>query len=139
MVPMSIKKNRLNETPLFKTCKKGNENIVKYLVELGVDINKQDKSFSFGKTLLHKARESRNENFVKFNRTWSRINNGNKFEETSLSETRVNRNESRRKSFVENKVDINKEIDSDENDSIEIYFDEFDFDVDESIFDEYIF
>jgi len=76
---------------------------------------------------------------VKFNRTWSRINNGNKFEETSLSETRVNRNESRRKSFVENKVDINKEIDSDENDSIEIYFDEFDFDVDESIFDEYIF
>jgi len=40
MVPMSIKKNRLNETPLFKTCKKGNENIVKYLVELGVDINK---------------------------------------------------------------------------------------------------
>jgi len=30
-------------TPLFKACKNGNEVVVKYLIELGADINKENK------------------------------------------------------------------------------------------------
>jgi len=44
-------------------CRSGNENLVKYLIELGADVKKLNSN---GKTLLFNACYSGNENLVKY-------------------------------------------------------------------------
>ena len=55
------KKDRCNEIALFIASSDGHKNIVKYLVEKGVDINKENE---YGWTPLHKACFDENENMV---------------------------------------------------------------------------
>jgi ankyrin repeat protein len=50
-------------SPLFMACKGGNENLVKYLVELGADVNKENK---FNETPLYCACRKGNEKIVKY-------------------------------------------------------------------------
>jgi len=52
-------------SPLFMACKGGNENLVKYLVELGADVNKENK---FNETPLYGAceEEEGKEKIVKY-------------------------------------------------------------------------
>jgi len=53
----------MDKTPLFNICESGNENLVKYLIEQGADINKEDVN---GKTPLFYVCSSGNENLVKY-------------------------------------------------------------------------
>ena len=52
-----------NEAPLFSACLSGNENLVKYLIEQGADINEEGHRFE---TPLFNACKSGNENLVKY-------------------------------------------------------------------------
>jgi len=64
------KKNRNKETPLFTACENGNEPLVKYLVELGANINKENDygqnplfiACKYGNKKVEKYLEKRREN-----------------------------------------------------------------------------
>eukprot|EP00833_Pecoramyces_ruminatium_P002196 jgi/Orpsp1_1/1176228/evm.model.c7180000056874.1 len=51
------------ENPLFDACLTGNENMVKYLIEHGADINKENHRWE---TPLFRACSTGNENLVKY-------------------------------------------------------------------------
>jgi len=53
------------DSPLFMACKSGNENLVKYFVELGANIKNKKKNAK-RETLLFMACETGNENLVKY-------------------------------------------------------------------------
>ena len=55
--------NTLGITPLFNACSKGDEAMVKYLVERGADINRKDSS---GKTPLYFAYSSGNKAVINY-------------------------------------------------------------------------
>ncbi|KAG4089402.1 ankyrin repeat-containing domain protein [Neocallimastix lanati (nom. inval.)] len=94
------------ETPLFDACYSGNENLVKYLVENGVDINKKNR---WAKTPLFIACEKRNEKIINYLvEQGADVNEGNNWAETPLHNACNNENEDMIKYLVENGADINK-------------------------------
>ena len=50
-------RNGIYETPLYKACLNGNIHLVKYLVEHGADVNKENKN---GETPLYISSKFRN-------------------------------------------------------------------------------
>ncbi|KAL6597975.1 ankyrin repeat-containing domain protein [Neocallimastix sp. 'constans'] len=103
---LKINYNDNDNKYLFSACKNGNENIVKYLVELGANISKEDVN---GATPLFYACENGNENLVKYlvehgADIYKEDENG----ETSLFYTCQNGNENLVKYLVEHEANVNK-------------------------------
>jgi len=71
------------ETPLYGACRNGNKTIVKYLVELGTNVNKTNKR---NKTPLFNACENGNEVIVRYLvENGAEVNKKTKYDKTPLS------------------------------------------------------
>ena len=93
--------------PLHDGCKSGNEKIVKYLVEHGADVNKEDKD---GKTPLFGACWEGHENIVKYLvEHRANVNEEDEDGRTPLFEACRKGNENIVKYLVEHGADVNKE------------------------------
>ena len=94
-------------TPLFAAVQKGNENIVKYLVEHGADVNEE----IYGNTPLFAAVKKSNENIVKYLVEHDAdVNHKNACGETSLFAAARRGNENIIKYLVEHGADVNEGI-----------------------------
>jgi len=93
---------------LHYACRNGNENIVKYLVDHGAYINKQNE---YGETSLHYACRNGNENIVKYLvEHGADINKQNSFHETPLHIACMSGSENIVEYLIEKGVEVDKMI-----------------------------
>jgi len=81
------KRNSNDRTPLFFAFEKGHENLIKYLVRKGADINKEiNEKNIFGDTLLIIATKSKKLNLIKYLiEHGADVNLSNKYHSTPLT------------------------------------------------------
>jgi len=93
---------------LFNSCDNGNENSIRYFVERGADINKENIN---GLTPYHFSCENENENIVRYLvKHGADINKENEYGFTPIHYACRNGNKNLFRYLVEYGVDINKKI-----------------------------